>query len=223
MGFSDNRQLLLDLGLPPLPALRDGGRSRVAGDRVFFAAVPPPDVAEAIAHGAMQLLAGQGIRIEWRPARVLHVSLAGVGIWEALQAEALPHARRIGANIDAEAFPVRFAQALTFGKARRRALVLVPEQSSIRPIAALARSLHRELAAGRHGPLRESFAPHLTVGYAAGDVDAVPASSVTGWTVRDIVLVRSRYGEARHEELGRWALADPPQYAQEERRTARGR
>jgi 2'-5' RNA ligase len=200
MALADTRQLSLDLGLPP----------QASRDTVFFTALPPPEVAEAIAARARLLLSQQRFRIDWRPARVLHVSLAGVGLWDGLPPDALHLARRVGAEMDAAAIPVRFAQALSFGKARRRALVLVGDQTCTPPLATLARTLRQRLAAaGLRPAARGSFTPHVTVGYVDGGLDPVPIEHVPGWVVRDVVLVRSRHGEARHEELGRWALADP--------------
>ena len=200
MRVSDSRQLSLALGLPP----------QASRDMVFFAALPPPEVADAIAACGRQLLAGQRCRIDWRPARVLHVSLAGVGLWDGLSSDGLRQIRRVGAGLDVPAIPVRLVQALSFGKARRRALVLVCEPSCIPPLAALARTLRRGLAAGGFWrAARDSFTPHLTIGYVDGGFDPIPAEQVPGWVVRDVVLVRSRHGEARYDELGRWALAGP--------------
>lgn len=200
MGVSDSRQLSLALGLPP----------QASRDTVFFTALPPPQVADAIAACGRRLVTGQRFRIDWRPARVLHVSLAGVGLWDGLPPAALQQVRRVGAGLDAAAIPLRFVQALSFGKARRRPLVLVCDQSCIPPLAALARTLRRGLAAaGIRSAARDSFTPHLTLGYVDGVLDPVPAEHAPGWVVRDVVLARSRHGEARHEELGRWALADP--------------
>ncbi|MBL8568349.1 MAG: 2'-5' RNA ligase family protein [Phreatobacter sp.] len=200
MRVSDSRQLSLALGLPP----------QANRDTVFFTALPPPEVAAAVAACGQRLVARQRFCIAWRPPRVLHVSLAGVGLWDGLSPNALRQARRAGADLDVAAIPVRFAQALSFGTARRRALALVCDPPCIPPLAALARTLRQRLAAvGLRPAARDSFTPHLTIGYVDGGVDPIPAEHVPGWVVRDVVLVRSRHGEARYDELGRWALADP--------------
>lgn len=139
MRVPDGSQLSLALGLPP----------QASRDTVFFAALPPPEVADAIAACGRQLLAGQRYRIDWRPARVLHVSLAGVGLWDGLSPDGLRHVRRVGAGLEVPAISVRLVQALSFGKARRRTLVLVCEPSCIPPLAALARTLRRGAGGGR--------------------------------------------------------------------------
>jgi 2'-5' RNA ligase len=207
MAVPDAGQLSLDLGLPAL-AVRPVRPARPSGDTVFFAATPPPEVAEVLTSVARQLGAEQRLRADWRPARVLHVSLAGVGLWDHLPQAGLRHAREVGAALDAEAFRLRFATALVFGKARRRPFVLCCDEASIVRLAGLARSLRVGLAGAGRPAGRRSFVPHLTLGYTQGFIEPA-AVDLPGWTVRDVVLVRSRHGAARHEVLGRWPLRDP--------------
>lgn len=204
MDIRDANQLSLDLGLPPL-AVR---RPPPVGDRVFFAATPPPKIADDLASVARRIGAGRGLAAAWRPARVLHVSLAGVGMWEALPRESVRQALTAGAALEAQAFPVRFVQALVFGTAHRKPFVLCCDEAGIVPLAGLARALSLGLAGAARPSVRERFVPHLTVGYTRGIIEPI-AIDVPGWTVRDVVLVRSLHGETRHEELGRWPLADP--------------
>jgi hypothetical protein len=55
-----------------------------------------------------------------------------------------------------------------------------------------------------------SYLPHVTLlrGHA---VDAVQESIVPiGWNAREFVLIRSFFGQSRHEVMGRWPLQGEP-------------
>ena len=176
-------------------------------DAVFFAAMPPPRIGRAIAGLGPRLWNGGELRVAWRPARVLHVSLAAVGVWGALSPDAVRRAVLAGDDLREKAFPVHFVTAVPFGGVRRQPLVLCCDDSSARSLAGLARCLKSGLDAKGLAKARPVLTPHLTLGYTAGHVDPAPLARPVGWMVRDVVLVHSRYGETRYELLGRWPLA----------------
>lgn len=68
--------------------------------------------------------------------------------------------------------------------------------------------IHKALASGAMAPRREpEFWPHVSLLW---DEVRAPREFVApvSWTAREFVLLDSRYGESRHEVLGRWPLSD---------------
>ena len=67
---------------------------------------------------------------------------------------------------------------------------------------------HRKLSPRGQGN-RRSFKPHVTLLYDAKNIPEHPVHPV-GWTVTELVLVRSYVGLGRHEHLARWPLCGAP-------------
>lgn len=63
---------------------------------------------------------------------------------------------------------------------------------------------YRRLSPRRRGN-RKGFKPHVTLLYDAKNIPEHPVHPV-GWTVSELVLVRSYVGLGRHEHLARWPL-----------------
>ncbi|MBS0520177.1 MAG: 2'-5' RNA ligase family protein [Proteobacteria bacterium] len=179
--------------------LRSGGQPPT--DRLFWAILPPPEVAERIADLAGRLRAGHGLTGRPLETAHFHVTLShmgdGVGLPEAGVIEAMT-ARAAGVAMPP--FRVAFDRALSF---RNGAFVLGGDDSVI-GLEILQQRLTDALD-GRPLPARR-FTPHLTL---LRDNQIVPEHPVEPieWTVRELVLVHSLLGRTRHRSLARLPLA----------------
>ena len=86
-----------------------------------------------------------------------------------------------------------------------------PVLAASKPHAALA-ALHAALGAritseGLGHLVRRQFAPHVTLLYRKLPIDPIEVAPIT-WTVHELVLVKSLYGQGRHVHMARWPLRD---------------
>jgi 2'-5' RNA ligase len=176
--------------------------------RLFFAILPDDALAAWIERYAWRWrldLAGRPI-----PARCLHISLCGLGEYEALPGPLVEHACLAADAVACAPFDVRFDRCGEFGGG---ALVLYTRDK----MPALLDFRCRLGAAMRAEPplarfvTRRPYTPHVTILYRR---DACPFQEQTiepiGWTVREFVLVQSLVGRRRHIRLGRWRLTQRP-------------
>lgn len=178
-------------------------------DRLFFAIMPPPDIATKIA-GRAQLLREQfGIKSRPHAAARLHVTIAFLGDYAGLPPQLVADAMALAQQIDAAQFDVAFDRVAPFGGWRRRrpspvVLLAAPGAAAIhafRQILVAALS-----GAGLTRP-EPDFTPHMTLFY---DRQPVPATAIEtiNWPVREFVLIHSALGKTRYTVLGRWALRE---------------
>lgn len=179
-------------------------------DNLFFAALPTPDAARRIAAVAATLRKTRGLTGRLRPARLLHVSLAGVGEFARLPEAVVAAAMQAGSIVRLAPFEVRVTHAMSFdGRLRpgqRRPIVLRCDRGE-REFIHLRRSisdamqwvrLSRGLAAG--------FVPHVTLLYDEEQLADTSLLEPISWTVREFVLVQSLVGRGQHVQLARWQL-----------------
>jgi 2'-5' RNA ligase len=143
-----------------------------------------------------------------RPAKVLHVSLVRVGWASDLSTEAIAMAARAGEMIRAAAFSVTFNRVMTFGGTIDLPIVL-RGGDGVDAFKCLRWSLYSAMkVVGLNVPMPSVFTPHVTLMYSREPgPDMVLADPVT-WTARELVLVRSRFGETRHDHIDRWSLRE---------------
>jgi 2'-5' RNA ligase len=165
--------------------------------RLFFALMPPPAVASALAAAAADVRYPAGRPL---PAGNLHVTLAFMGAVDATAcAEA---AARVTTGTP---FVLDFDHAGWFERAR--VAWLGPAQ--VPPaLTALAGALRSSLDAAGLPCDRQAFRCHLTI---ARDVDALAlpqAVTPVRWTVTEFALVESVRGAAgtRYESRAKWPL-----------------
>jgi 2'-5' RNA ligase len=189
--------------MPPRPGRKFGASQK---ERLFFAALPPPDLRGVIhalaeeekrAHG----FAGTLIRPEH-----LHVTLFHLGDWRTLPQELIAQASAAAAGVMAPAFDVTFDKLASFrNRTGIRPFVLTGPADSWRPLrAALGQALKGVGLGGAVHDL-EDFIPHVTLlrdGKSAKNRKIDPI----GWQVQDFVLVQSLLGKTTHIHLGRWPL-----------------
>lgn len=106
------------------------------------------------------------------------------------------------------ASPIPFGRIV--GKDLGAELVTVGNIAEIRQLFADVAAL---LAACDIEPMhrKAGLRPHVTLGYGACDFDPVPLAWT--WTPRDLVLIESHIGHARHRVLQSWTLPPPAQGA----------
>jgi 2'-5' RNA ligase len=169
-------------------------------DRIFFAILPPREVAAAIARRLVltkqeRILTGRSIS-----ADRLHVSLYHIGDFvTGIPANLVPALHRLVGNVRFKSFPVTFDQAMSFKAIEMRPFVLtggvgLDELRSFH--AALGGALQRD---------GEPFNPHLTLLRDRKSIPRHPIQPVK-WVVEEFVLVHSLVGQGRYQILGRWKL-----------------
>ncbi len=180
---------------------------RIAEQVVYFALQPPPEAAEAAGGVLREAAARLRLRRPVVSAQRLHVSLYGLGAFEASPpAPVIRAARRVGAQVAARPFRLAFNRVGTWGRgAGKRPIVLWGDEGVI-GAEALHDSLHGALVASglRRGPPPD-LRPHMTL---ARDGIERPQELVApvSWWVDEFVLLNSHFGAGRHEVLDRFPL-----------------
>ena len=187
-----------------MPARRKFGASQK--ERLFFAALPPPDsrdVIHALAEAQKRACGFDGTLI--RPEH-LHVTLFHLGDWIALPAELVAQANQAAASVAAAGFEAVFDKLTSFrNRTGVRPFVLTGPSQSWRPLRlALGQGLKQAgLGAAVHD--LDDFTPHVTL---LRDEKSAKAQKITpiSWQVREIILIQSLLGQTTHIHLGRWSL-----------------
>lgn len=195
-------QLRFDLGDGSKPQ----GLLDVEGDSVFFAIHPTPNTARHVEGLAGAYQRRYGVPGNLRPARVQHISLIGFGKYENLRREVFLAADYAASRVRAAPFLVAFNRLTNFVQKDGHAAVLRGDEGVFG-----AHALYKALGAALTGAgfeldARGEFTPHMTLLYGPEEVPEEILEEPVAWTVQEFVLVRSRYGQTRHEVLGRWPL-----------------
>ena len=174
-------------------------------DAVFFALKPPPDAAQQARRLGWHLR--DKCRLSGTPlmTRCFHVSLFSLGCYGELADEAIAAAREAAASMRLKRFLIAFDYVESFASKFKHPLVLTGDDG----VAGIRMLRHELLAALRKFGLVRArdprFAPHMTLLYDLSKVRGHAVEEV-GWTASELLLVRSRHGQSRHEPLGRWPL-----------------
>jgi 2'-5' RNA ligase len=184
--------------LPPKPT-----------DRLFFAILPEPSVANRIVEFTQTLRLKYGLHGAPLPAAQLHISLFNLGDYVGLPQNLLAAATSAVSRITQDAFAVRFDHVLTFRypSSAGYPLVLSGEDG-----VSGVKTLHQDVTdtLSRIGLRGESsFTPHLTLLY---DNQKILKQAVDPfeWEVREFVLLQRHIGQRRpYSVLGKWPLRDP--------------
>ena len=172
---------------------------------LFFALFPPRPAALRTDTLAWDLRHAHGLSGRPIGERRYHVSLFGVGRFEA-PPDGLPAALADAAStVRARPFDLLFDEAQSFGKYGRRPLVLRLGKG-LDPLLALRRKLVGALLDG--GIIARAslaFVPHLTLLYDNTAIEDQPVEPIA-WTARELTLVHSLVGQTLYLPLGRWRL-----------------
>jgi 2'-5' RNA ligase len=176
---------------------------RPPGD-VFFAIRPGGEAAARIAGIAGHMHSRMGLR-----GRILadrfHITLHCIGHFPKLPQRVVDAAAAAAATVSAAPFEVAFDRVVSFGRSGKRPLVLIGPDHVAALVAfrqTLDAAIRRVGGVPRMSP---QFTPHLTLLY---DDQVVPEQWVekVGWTVHELVLLHSHFGQGKHVPLARWPL-----------------
>ncbi|MGN2243745.1 RNA 2',3'-cyclic phosphodiesterase [Frateuria sp. GZRR33] len=174
-------------------------------DRLFFAVMPPPEVAAQVAMLAGGLRGQLGLRGQPRPTGHLHVTLHHLGDFAGLPQQRVDGACAAADGVALRSFEARFDRVGSFrGRAGKHPFVLLGEEAST-GLSGLYESLGARLAAAGLARHERAFVPHLTLLYDASMVAPRPVEPL-GWTVREFLLIHSLLGRTEYRVLGRWPL-----------------
>jgi RNA 2',3'-cyclic 3'-phosphodiesterase len=111
-------------------------------------------------------------------------------------------------KVRGKAFEVTLDSAMRFSaKDNRFPFVLCADAASTASALVLRKSIaEAQLREGLHVSGVSSFLPHVTLMYGHA-IDAIQESiAPIRWAANEFVLVRSFFGQSRHELVGQWAL-----------------
>lgn len=198
-------QISFDFGHGQSPPGRPGA-SRSGGHRLFFALCPPAIVERQAASIADDY--GKAFSLSAKPRlTTLHVSVIGIGDYEALPEDAVFAARQAGATVEGAPIAITFDKIMSFRRqGKARPLVLCGEGGR----KALTR-LHVQLGVGMHNAglphnIDPHFTPHMTLLY---DRKAVPPAKLdkpVSWAAPEFLLIHSVLGKTEHHIVDRWPL-----------------
>lgn len=162
--------------------------------RLFFAAWPPPETADALARWAR--------RLEGRPtpAEKIHLTLAFLGAAKA--DKAIAAARRVQGR--PHALPIEVARYW-----KDSGIVWAGPRETPAELAALAEALHFELYRAEFILERRPFAAHVTLLRRAPRPAVFPPLPAVDWPVRELALVNSTNSSrgSTYEIVERFPLA----------------
>lgn len=182
-----------------------GRRTRHAGDHIVYFALRPDEAATAACARLQGVVETRGRPL---PANRLHVSLNGLGTFSGPPPEGtIDRAMQAADALALPAFTVAFNRLAAFGRgAGERQLVLLGDEGVI-GVERLRAALHAALAeVGLLSPRQRAFEPHLTLFRQAEPGLDVYLDDPVRWTVRELLLLDTLYGEGRQEILGCWPL-----------------
>lgn len=170
--------------------------------RFYFGLRPPTELASAMRGTALSLSAR---RQRITPASNFHISMLGVGQFQAVPQDILSLALTAGSDVRGTCFELVLDRVQAFRSAGQRPIVLrcAEGAADIQALrAAIAMAMQRQ---GLPISLRP-IVPHLTLWY---DEIAVPERVLARpfrWLVRDFYLIHSTDAEP-HQLPGCWSLA----------------
>jgi 2'-5' RNA ligase len=185
-------------------------------DRLFFAILPDPPVAERIARVGRSLRDRHGLGKPLLTER-FHVSLYHVGDYAGLPEDVVIRAKAAASTVVFPLFDTGFDHVTSFSgkgggreKRRRYPLVLLGDEDDT-ALRMFQQALRMALIGVGLGQSAMRFTPHLTLLYDRQAMPEQPSESLR-WTVREFVLIHSLLGRTQYVPLARWPLHErrPP-------------
>ena len=185
-------------------------RQLLDGVNMFFAVLPDEEAkAEIVRIGERFVkshrLGGSSVDFDR-----LHVTLTPIGKPDRLRQPLEGALLAAAEGVQVKPFEVTLDSAMRFsnpGKDGRFPFVLCADASTTEVMLTLRKALaNGQYAQGLHVAGVSSYLPHVTLLYGQG-VEAIeqPIPPIR-WTAREFVLIRSFFGQSRHEVVGRWPL-----------------
>lgn len=178
----------------------------VAGEQryLFFALRPDTDAEQQIHGLATRLRDTHGLEGKITDPGQLHVTLCFLGSLSKLPPDAIAAADAAARTLQVDPFPLAFDRVKSFPGSN--AFVLAQEVDC-QPLVQLRNRLLVALArAGRFRPDKREFRAHVTLMHDPKLVGLHEVEPV-GWTVREMLLLRSHHGLEPYQVLGRYPFA----------------
>jgi 2'-5' RNA ligase len=170
--------------------------------------LPDGQAREEIAHVGERLRKSHRIVGSSVGAERFHITLSPMGRPERLR-QPLESALVAAADqVRAKAFEVTLDCAMRFSASDNRfPFVLCADTATVESALVLRKAIaEAQLREGLLVTGVSSFLPHVTMMYAHA-IDAIQETILpVRWTATEFVLVRSFFGQSRHELVGRWPL-----------------
>jgi 2'-5' RNA ligase len=177
-------------------------------DRLFFALIPPPPVAEQIAELAQQLRDQHGLHGTPLKVERFHITLHHLGDHAGVPPDIVALANKAAQAFEGPAFEVSFDRAMSFsGHPNKRPFVLRGGDDGLAALLVFQQKLGaamNRVGLGRWVDAR--FTPHVTLLYDSQLVAEQPIDPAITWSASELVLVHSLLGQTRHIRLGQWPL-----------------
>jgi len=185
-------------------------RRLLDGVNMFFAILPDKEAkAEIIRIGERFVkshrLGGSSVDIDR-----LHITLSPIGKPDRLRQPLEGALLAAAEEVRVKEFKITLDSAMRFssaGKDGRFPFVLCADTLTTEVTLKLRKALaDAQYAQGLHVAGVSSYLPHVTLLYAQG-VEAIEQSiPPISWMAREFVLIRSFFGQSKHEVMGRWPL-----------------
>lgn len=184
-----------------------------AGISYFYALLPDEDVRLAIASTGerfRKLHRASGTVIG---AESLHLLICPMGRPERLRESLETALLDAGSAVRSAGFDITLDTAMRFtAKSGQFPFVLCTDGHSIQSALELRKAVAaQQVRQGFQVSGVSSYLPHVVLleGHAVEAIEDAIAPIV--WKVRDFVLIRSFFGQSRHEVIGRWPLTREPE------------
>lgn len=179
-----------------------------AGISYFFALQPADEARDAIAAAAERFRKSHRATGAVVPVESLHLSLCPKGKPERLRQPLEAALLEAAGAVHAAGFDVSLDTAMRFSpKDGQFPLVLCADGQTTASAMQLRKAIAAEqLRAGLQVSGVSSYLPHVVLleGHAIESIE--DAITPIHWKAREFVLVRSFFGQSRHEVIGRWPL-----------------
>jgi RNA 2',3'-cyclic 3'-phosphodiesterase len=184
--------------------ITDAGAPLRSSDPLYFMLRPEPRAARQMQRVGSQLRAENKLAGRLVEETRLHVTLLFLCRFGQLTREAFAAIRKTAAMIAMPAFLAGFDWAVSFGNGSNRPLVL-RGYDTVAGVMLLRRELVAALKPIGLRSVTENYTPHVTLLRETERIDDRPIEEIR-WPAREFALIRSYYGQSRHEVLGRWPL-----------------
>ena len=183
-----------------------------AGIDYFFALRPDDQARAAIAEAAARLRKAQRVSGVSVPVESLHLLLCPMGRPELLRQPLEQALLTAGAAVRASGFVATLDTASrSMGKDGEFPFVLSADPTTTQAALALRKTIaEAQRSVGLHVGGVSSFHPYVALQFGPA-IDAVEKSiTPVQWHAHEFVLLRSYFGQYRHEVIGCWPLAPEP-------------
>ena len=169
---------------------------------LFFAAVPPAELKARMATAWQSFGTGEPFRND-----TLHLSICAVAEVDDIDPVLVQRAGQAARALRTAPFTLCLDRLMTFpvGAASHQ-LVNATERTSndLNEIAAELQTACRAMGIAASRPTK--IMPHVTLAYGRGFPEVRPLDTSILWTIEEVTLIDSLWGQGRHVPLGHWPL-----------------